>query len=261
MSLLLTSYELQLQYTMTGIADAILYLRRPYSRDRRKRFLAHFVRQPSETRFVVLSWKRTGSNLLCGILFNHPEIVMHNELFNPIDIFTYYPKVLSAEMGEDGTKLPPRWTVMTRDLFPYDFLEFIWSGKLQNGKDEIIPSFKAVGFKSFPEHWSEVRNEHIWQDAILEDLRVKKIILYRKDELAVYVSMLRADETGGYMKHEYPKNLTFTIDPAAFQSFLDRYRHTFRKKYKSPIEKRDTFWICYVSLSQSAFRIHMYYGK
>lgn len=230
---------------MTGIADAILYLRRPYSKDRRKRFLAHFIRPSPQTRFVVLSWKRTGSNLLCGILYNHPQIVMHNELFNPIDIFTYYPKLLSSSSCGDVNNTP-RWTVMTRDLFPYNFLEYIWSGKLPNG-NEIVPSFKAIGFKSFPEHWTDVRNEDIWVDAILEDLRVKKIILHREDELAVYVSMLRADETGRYMTHEYPKDMTFTIDPADFQSFLDRYRHTFRKKYRSPIEKRDTFWISYVS--------------
>lgn len=68
---------------MTGIADAILYLKKPYSRDRRKRFVAHFLKPSPQTRFAVLSWKRTGSNMLCGILFNHPEIVMHNELFNP----------------------------------------------------------------------------------------------------------------------------------------------------------------------------------
>lgn len=218
---------------MTGIADAILYLKRPYSKDRRKRLLAHFVRPSPQTRFAVLSWKRTGSNLLCGILYNHPEIIMHNELFNPIDIFTYYPEVFSGSVDDGDVKQQqaPRWTVMTRDLFPHDFIDFIWSGLFPNGAS-IKPNFRAVGFKSFPEHWSDVRNEHVWQDAILEDLRVKKVILHRKDELAVYVSMLRADETGRYMTYQYPEELTFTIDPAAFQRFLDRYRHTFRKKYK-----------------------------
>mmetsp|Transcript_3482 Transcript_3482/g.5875 ORF Transcript_3482/g.5875 Transcript_3482/m.5875 type:complete len:186 (+) Transcript_3482:232-789(+) len=182
---------------MTGIADAILYLKRPYSKDRRKRLVAHFLRPSPQTRFAVLSWKRTGSNLLCGILYNHPEIIMHNELFNPIDIFTYHPKSLNPPPPEndDESQPPPRWTPLIRDLFPNDFLEFIWSGKSCGVNEPIRPKFKAVGFKSFPEHWTDVRNEHIWQDAILEDLRVKKVILYRKDELAVYVSMLRADET------------------------------------------------------------------
>jgi glycosyltransferase involved in cell wall biosynthesis len=241
---------------MTGIADAILYLKRPYSKDRRKRLLAHFLRPSPQTRFVVLSWKRTGSNLLCGILYNHPEIIMHNELFNPIDIFTYYPKYLNPPIEESQ---PPRWTPLIRDLFPNDFLEFIWSGKKCGGNEPIRPSFKAVGFKSFPEHWIDVRNEHIFQDAILEDLRVKKVILCRKDELAVYVSMLRADETGRYMTHNYPENLKFNIDPAEFQSFLDRYRHTFHHKYKSPIVQRDTFWIYYEDLCDlEYFRMNIY---
>lgn len=245
---------------MTGIADAILYLKRPYSKDRRKRLLAHFLRPSPQTRFAVLSWKRTGSNLLCGILYNHPEIIMHNELFNPIDIFTYYPKSLNPPPPDgDECQAPPRWTPLIRDLFPNDFLDFIWSGKSCCMDEHIKPSFKAVGFKSFPEHWSDVRNEHVWQDAILEDLRVKKVILYRKDELAVYVSMLRADETGRYMTHKYPQNLTFNIDPAKFQHFLDRYRHTFRHKYKSPIVQRDTFWIDYEDLSDlEYFRLNIY---
>jgi hypothetical protein len=53
--------------------------------------------------------------------------------------------------------------------------------------------------------------------------------------------------------------LKFTIDPAQFQSFLDRYRHTFRKKYKSPIVNRDTFWIHYEDLSDlDTFRQSIY---
>ena len=80
---------------MTGVADLYLYLKRPHSKDRRKRLLAHFIKTETTTRFVVLSWKRTGSNLLCGILHHHPQICMHNELFNPIDIFTYHPKALN----------------------------------------------------------------------------------------------------------------------------------------------------------------------
>eukprot|EP00977_Amphora_coffeiformis_P016756 scaffold5296_cov163-Amphora_coffeaeformis.AAC.11 len=43
---------------MTSIADFYLYVKRPYSRDRRKRYLAHLRSQPAgeaHTRFVVLS--------------------------------------------------------------------------------------------------------------------------------------------------------------------------------------------------------------
>jgi hypothetical protein len=40
--------------------------------------------------FVVLSHKRSGSNLLCGICHLHPEILMHNELFNARQPFSYH---------------------------------------------------------------------------------------------------------------------------------------------------------------------------
>jgi hypothetical protein len=149
---------------MTGVADLYLYLKRPYSRERRKRLEAHFQtkKEGEATRFVVLSWKRTGSNLLCGILFNHPEITMHNELLNPIDIFSYYPTAFRP--GPNQKRL---WSVLTRDLFPIDFLEFIWSGTMASDDLTLVnPNFKAVGFKSFPDHWMDVRNEPVWQDYV-----------------------------------------------------------------------------------------------
>jgi hypothetical protein len=225
---------------MTGIADLYLYLKRP-NKDRRQRLLSHLKSDKEEiTRFVVLSWKRTGSNLLCGIIHLHPEICMHNELFNPIDIFTYHPKVLNKP-GEG------RWTVQTRDLYPVQFLEHIWDSETI---ERIRPNknSKAVGFKSFPDHWIDVRNEHIWQDSLLEDLRVKKIVLHRRDELAVYVSTQRAGLTGHYMTYSYPSDLKIHIDPADFQVFVNNYHHTFRNAYRSPIAKRDTFWVEYEQL-------------
>jgi hypothetical protein len=160
---------------MTGIADLYLYMKRPYSKDRRQRLLAHLRRRRGDepNRFVVLSWKRTGSNLLCGMLYDHPEILMHNELFNPIDIFTYTP--LDRE----------RWSALVRDLFPDDFLDAMWSGGITIASKKGNRKKKAIGFKSFPEHWSVVRNDAVWERAILQDLRVKKIILFRENELAV----------------------------------------------------------------------------
>jgi hypothetical protein len=157
---------------MTGVADFVLYMKRPYSKDRRKRFLAHFYKHSGgdETaRFVVLTWKRTGSNLLCGILHLHPEIIMHNELFNPIDLFTYHPAIFSnfpAPEADAVAVRSQRWTVLTRDLFPEDFLAFIWSGGYPSSssgvKSLIKPRGKVVGFKSFPDHWSDVRNEAVF---------------------------------------------------------------------------------------------------
>ncbi len=237
---------------MTGIADLYLYLKRPYSKDRRKRFLSHFTERGTTdevSKFVVLSWKRTGSNLLCGILHHHPEICMHNELFNPIDIFTYHPNAFSFE-EEDCSGAS--WSTLTRDLFPSNFTEYVWNPK---SVWKIRPRAKAVGFKSFPEHWRDTHNEGCFQENIMQDLRVKKIILHREDELAVYVSMKRTEITGHYLTHKYSPELKIHVDPAAFQTFVNNYRHTFRNRYQSPIAKRDTFWITYdqlVEMTQSS---------
>mmetsp|Transcript_12923 Transcript_12923/g.27249 ORF Transcript_12923/g.27249 Transcript_12923/m.27249 type:complete len:1014 (+) Transcript_12923:733-3774(+) len=228
---------------MTGIADLYLYLKRPYSKNRRKRLFAHFTDQGRDqvAKVVVLSWKRTGSNLLCGILHNHPEICMHNELFNPIDIFTYHPNTLLFD--EDLSDAS--WSTLTRDLMPFDFLEHIWN---PSTVWKIRPFAKVVGFKSFPEHWKDTHNEYCFQQNIMQDLRVKKIILYREDELAVYVSMKRAETTGHYMTHTYPPELKIRVDPAVFQIFVNNYRHTFRDQYQSPMATTDTFWITYDEL-------------
>jgi hypothetical protein len=37
----------------------------------------------------------------------------------------------------------------------------------------------AVGFKSFPDHWLDARNEPVWQKIVMEDPRIKKVILHR----------------------------------------------------------------------------------
>ena len=231
---------------MTGVADLYLYVKQ----GRPKSFLfslwkmlMNYQGKNEATRFVVLAWKRTGSNLLCGILYHHPEIIMHNELFNTIDIFTYYPELLD----------PKRWTVLTRDLHPEDFLQELWSSNLAtritaDGETVTTIPKKAIGFKSFPEHWTPVRNDSTFTRAILENQNVKKIVLKREDELAVYVSALRADETGLYLGKHYPKNLKVYVNPAFFQRFVNNYRNAFRNRYKSPMPKRDTFHITYEQL-------------
>ena len=237
---------------MTGVADLYLYVKQ----GRPKSFLfslwkmiCYYHGKSETTCFVVLAWKRTGSNLLCGILYHHPEIIMHNELFNTIDIFTYYPELLD----------PKRWSVLTRDLHPEQFLLELWSPtsmkRFTSDEETInaIPNIttipkKAIGFKSFPEHWAAVRNDSTFTRAILENQNVKKIVLKREDELAVYVSALRADETGLYLGMCYPKDLKVYINPAYFQRFVNNYRNTYRNKYKTPMVERDTFHITYEQL-------------
>ena len=209
---------------MTGIADVANFVRRPLSRDARDRLLAAFKwwkRRSKHQRFVVLAWRRTGSNLLCGMLHNHPEITMHNELFNNIDVFTYHPReVRGAELEF--------WSTLARDTNCEQFLDHIWSACDVRG-DAIRPHAKAVGFKSFPEHWKDGANEDVFERCLLRDPSVKKVLLRREDELRVYVSIKRAERTGHYMKLSYG-DVTVRVEPAAFQAFVDHYRFTFREK-------------------------------
>ncbi|KAL7488326.1 hypothetical protein ACHAW6_013904 [Cyclotella cf. meneghiniana] len=230
---------------MTGVAEIYLFLRRPHSRDARKRLFSTFFRKDYDLqRFVVLSWKRTGSNLFCGILHNHPEIIMHNELFNQIDIHTYHPGALVRGKDSDGKDI--KWNYLTRDLWPKVFLHQIWSGRFFD-KEKIKTEGKAVGFKSFVDHWVDAGNDDVFNE-ILDDFRVKKIVLKREDELAVYVSMLRAESTGIYMENPYPVDLQVKVDIAQFQSFVNNYRRTFENKYRGPFHKRDTFHLTYEQL-------------
>lgn len=94
---------------------------------------------------------------------------MHNELFNPIDVFIYCQKVpLGNEQGD-------RWNTLGRDLYPEAFLNHIWTGRYTN-EQKIIKSSKAVGFKSFPDHWAEANNQDVWKKEAMEDYRVEKVI-------------------------------------------------------------------------------------
>ena len=65
---------------MTGIGGLVFDARRGTA-SCWARLRAYFRRRwLGPRRFVVLCFRRTGSNLLCGILSNHPEVLMHNEL-------------------------------------------------------------------------------------------------------------------------------------------------------------------------------------
>lgn len=169
---------------------------------------------------------------------------MHNELFNQIDIHTYHPEALIRDRNSDGDEV--KWNYLARDLWPQVFLEHIWSGRFYDDK-KIKKGGKAVGFKSFADHWVDADNDDVFGD-MLDDFRVKKIILKREDELAVFVSMMRAETTGIYMGNPYPLGLKVKVDVAKFQAFINNYRRTFEIKYRGPFHKRDTFHVTYEQL-------------
>lgn len=197
--------------------------------------------------FVVLAYQRTGSNLLCGILHNHPEILMHNEVRLPLLTFQSGTNVAAKQMWlsrlsdgaidnifdpgniectcadamlacalalhlpvqvfnegriftyASGTANPlSAWEVSQRDHDPERFLIDVFT------KLPSLPKFRgpacqdrkllAVGMKLFPEHWQPSRA--LLLQRLVADTRVKKIVLRRRDYLAVYASKLRAGAAG-----------------------------------------------------------------
>jgi len=163
--------------------------------------------------FVILAFQRTGSNLLCGRLHNHSHVVMHNEVFNFSKIWTY--------QNEDVRSDPSwSWNIFSRDSDPVAFICDLFIREPLKKKN-----WQAVGFKLFPDHWSDSNTCALQQ--LLGDARVKKIILHRENVLDVYISKLRADKTGYYISKKLD-DIRVDVDLAAFAAFVDYYEACYK---------------------------------
>jgi hypothetical protein len=158
--------------------------------------------------FVILAFQCTGSNLLCGKLHNHYQVVMHNEIFNIAKIWTYQ----NEDVLSDATWC---WDIFSRNRDPIAFLVDVFKRKPLKKLQ-----WKVVGFKMFPDHWTSENEEALQR--VLADRRIKKIILRRNDYLAVYASKLRADKTGKYINKSLDE-VKIRINLSAFESFIEYY--------------------------------------
>lgn len=102
---------------MTGIAGLVDVVADPLGTVARLRLVIEAFllkqrwreRKPTDPleRFIVLCWRRTGSNWLCGVLHGHPPI-MHNELFNESDITPTIARILWTGNGPTSSGTPTR---------------------------------------------------------------------------------------------------------------------------------------------------------
>ena len=229
---------------MTGIAeleDFISLSSRNWPARFRHKFWSIWRRKwKGPPRFVVLCWRRTGSNLLCGILYNHKEIFMHNELFNETGIHTYYGNCLE------------KWNYAKRDFYPEMFLNDMLSSSNKYGRSGV--ETKAVGFKSFPEHYMDYGavNFKLFEvfSKIMDDFDFKKVILYRDNVFKVFLSMNRSFMTGHYLTKNYD-SVKITIDIPALQKFIDRYLDAY-KKYHEMTRGQSIFHMSYEDLTGPA---------
>jgi hypothetical protein len=138
------------------------------------------------------------------MLFNHPQILMHNELFNENAVHTYYKKDV----------LRHNWDYEGRDVNPRGFLDFIYQphkfskfchGDRKSKSSSTGRRCMAVGYKSFPNHYLQhgrvplAASRDVYEDLVLRNPDVKKNILIRQDLVRKYISSRRAFETGMYM--------------------------------------------------------------
>ena len=119
-------------------------------------------------RFVLFAAPRTGSNLLCGLLNGHPDILCHHGLFNPGGVHWARDRHGCGDIA-------------ARDKDPIAFLDAVWA----SGGDT-----RAIGFKMN-------RDENgVAVGALLRDRGVLKILLKRRNRVRTYVSEEIARLTG-----------------------------------------------------------------
>ena len=208
---------------MTGVSDLVFAAESVGVRSKWLRLCAlvrRFLRRvqgrpPPPVRFVVLSYQRCGTNLLCGRLHNHPDIIMHNELFN--ELAPYSPVWTSGAFGP--------WNVYERDRNPQGFLDAVLCPKDERTLQRAV----AVGFKSFPEHWHGRARTTVFR-RFIEDPEVRVIVLCRRDPLATLVSKLRARETTQYVGHgaRYD-HVMVQVTPASLQKHADELNGVFEE--------------------------------
>lgn len=123
-------------------------------------------------RFVILSARRSGSNLLCTLIDSHPDALCHHELFNPRGIFT------ALDLRDTAT---PLHDIAARERDPVAYLAQVW---------RYARGHACVGFKMTPDQHPEILH------AVLEDSSIAKIVLRRNNPLRALVSERIADITG-----------------------------------------------------------------
>ncbi|KAK3253572.1 hypothetical protein CYMTET_37177 [Cymbomonas tetramitiformis] len=166
---------------------------------------------------------------------------MHSEIFNENGVHTYYKELL-----QDG-----KWDYEARDVFPERFLQEMFEGyRKLPGRFKTPSQCKAVGFKSFPNHYLENGEPSaLLQDIyskFMSDPSMKKIVLMRENVIAVHVSAIRSYTTGMYMTSNYD-HIPVTVDVARLQQFVDATRDTYQA-YRERLQEQRACFIRYEDL-------------
>jgi LPS sulfotransferase NodH len=178
-----------------------------------------------ERRFVVLTVPRTGSNLLCSQLNQHPEITCHHELFNP-------ERVIFAQGW--SPQEPSLRDIHLRNARPVAFLERDW---------RATAGASCVGFKLNQNQSRPVL------EMVLADAGVRKIILKRKNRVRCFVSEKIALSTGeweSYPWSEFGRTETnITVDSEELIEHVSRQNRYFAALEQDLAAARQSYIVCH----------------
>jgi LPS sulfotransferase NodH len=160
-----------------------------------------FPSPPGAVRFVIFAAPRTGSNLLCGLLNSHPNIVCHHGLFNPDGVhYALDHRDGSLDFGSRGE----------RDRDPAVFLDQVWRNAL---------GMAAVGFKF------NHGEDDLALQLLIRDPLVRKILLSRGNRVRAYVSALEAAATGQWESYGVADVIrgrqAVHVDPAGLWKYVN----------------------------------------
>ncbi len=161
-------------------------------------------------KFVIFSFPRTRSNLLCNHLDSHPNIICHYEVFHQDEVYVVggYDRVLGLASPTDTA---------ARDADPLDLAGCLYQADLSGRA-------KAIGFKMFPEHNADVRR------ALAKDSSVLKILLTR-DPIYAFTSWkiaLADDEWTNYTATQ-PREKSTVVDLDEFIAWYYRIADYFEE--------------------------------
>jgi LPS sulfotransferase NodH len=165
-------------------------------------------------KFVIMASPRTGSSHLVNVLGAHPEIFCHGNVFTEHMMAVFWPKGGRPPAAQiDAIKAELR---ELRRSDPDAFLERIFS--MHHGRAH-------VGFKIFRGQNDEILNK------LTGDTSVRKIVLFRRNVLANYSSMMIAKNTQTWdtvSGAEAPQPPKIQFDERKFTVFHNDYIRYYR---------------------------------
>jgi hypothetical protein len=181
-------------------------------------------------KIVFLGMPRSGSNFVCTAIDNHPEFVVHGELFMPRRV-----GALRGEFQRNPDAKEKLSSVAYRDQNPREFLEKVLS---------FDPSKRFVGFKLFFSHHPEILDFVLSPEA-----GFKKIHINRENILAMFSSREIVKKTKQAHINLSRKNELrqeqVDFSKKKFMKYLDEYEHYARGRIQEMQRQDDCLEVTY----------------